>query len=221
MEEDSLQALFYYGTIEKNWLGHIMAEVYKEQVYRPYLPLERENTIAIDIGANIGIVSLYLSRYFEKVISLEPSKNHFDALSRNLVSNNITNVTPINKALFIQTGEYDFGGPPDNKTMRSLHAAVWDKGKADEKVQTITLDELFEEQNIDHVDLLKLDVEGSEVEIVSSKGFAKVADKIKMIVGEQHSWSGRHANQLKDALKSNGFTVEMLKTDASLFVARR
>ena len=221
MEPDQLRAIFFYGSIEENWLGHQMAEIWKDGVYRPYLPLIKEGTLALDIGANIGLVSLYLSKYFERVIAVEPSQKHFECLNKNLVSHNVTNVTPIKKAIYIKSGSLPFGGPIDNTTMRSLHMATWKDQNSDETVECITIDKLFEQENIDRVHLMKLDVEGSETEIVSSDGFAKVASKIDCIVGETHAWSGRHPNQFKDALRTNGFTVEQIKNDANLFVAKR
>jgi len=221
VNQDDLKAIFFYGSIEENWLGHIFSEVYKDQIYRPYLPLQKEGTVAIDVGGNIGLVSLYLSKYFEKIITLEPSFEHFDALNRNLQIHKITNVKPIKKALFIKEGEFPFGGPKDNKTMRSLHAAVWQDGKHSEMVEAITIDKLLEDEKIEHVDLLKLDIEGTEMEIFGSEGFSKVAHKIDTIIGERHSWSGRHPNQLNDSLKNNGFIVETLPNDADIFVARK
>ena len=197
-----------------------MAEVYKDGVYRSFLPLQKEGSVAIDIGGNIGLVSIYFSRYFDHVYTLEPSKQHFDALTKNITSNNITNITLINKAIYIKDGLFPFGGPEDNYTMRSLHMATWQDGKNNETVEAITLEKLFTDEKIDHVDLLKIDVEGSETEIFSSPSFSVVANKIDTIIGETHSWSGRHPNQLKGALKSNGFTIEQIPNDASLFVAR-
>jgi FkbM family methyltransferase len=218
---DKLRGVFFYGTIEQNWLGHIMAEVYKDQIYRPYLPLDKKKTTAIDIGANIGMVSIYLSNYFEKVISLEPSFEHFDALNRNLEINEARNVKPINKALYIKNDNMPFGGPTDNKTMRSLHMGTWEKGKHNEMVQTITFDKLFEDEKIEHVDLMKIDCEGSEVEILSSPHFQKVASKIDLIIGEKHNWAGRNPNQMNDALRGAGFKLETIPNDAEIFCARK
>jgi len=221
IEPANLRALYFYGEIEDNWLGHIMAEVFKDGIYRPYLPFIKKGTVALDIGANIGLVSIHFSRFFERVISLEPSEEHFDALTRNLQSNNIINVTPIKKALYIRSGKFPFGGPKDNRTMRSLHMATWQNGKSNEEIEVITIDQLFEEEKLERVHLLKLDIEGSECEVVSSAGFQKVADKIDCIVGERHEWGGRHPHQLDEALKMNGFTIGTIKNDANLFAAKR
>ena len=201
-----LRSLFFYGSINENWLGHQMAEILRDQIYRPYLPLTKENTLALDIGANIGLVSIYLSPYFERIIAL-----------------NITNVKPIQKALYIKEGKYPFGGPLNNRTMRSLHMSTWENRKPDEVVETITFDRLFDNESIEHVDLLKLDIEGTEVEVLSGEGFKKVASKIDTIVGESHHFTGRHPNQLVEALRNNGFetTKTPISQASDLFVAKR
>ena len=223
MEPKQIRALFYYDSIENNWLGHIMSEVYKDRTYQKYLPLQKEGTIALDVGAHIGIVSLYLSKYFEQVISIEPSKEHFECLSRNIVSNNATNITMYNKALYIKDGKFPFGGQHNNLTTRSLHTATWQDGKNDEIVDTMTIEQLFEKEKLEKVDFMKLDIEGSEVEIISSAGFKRVAPKIEVIMGEYHHFSGRHPNQFKEAFKNAGFDYEVVQklSLSDLFVAKR
>lgn len=212
---------FFTPPLQTNFWGHIMEELWKSRIYDPYLPLRKEGTIALDIGANVGLVTYYLSQRFEKVISLEPSTEHFNNFLLMLNYNKLTNVTPVKKALYIKEGLFGFGGPKDNKTMRSLHMATWQDGKEEEKVETTTLDKLFEDNKIEHVNLLKLDVEGSEVEILSHPSFKKVADRIETILVERHAWSGRHPNQLNEALKNAGFTLEQIPNSADLLVAKR
>lgn len=213
--------IFWQGDAEINFLGHIVSEIYKEGVYNQFLPLEKKGKIALEIGGNIGIVSLFLSKYFEKVLVLEPSSEHFETLSYMIEYNKLDNVKPIKKALFTENGKFPFGGPDTNKTMRSLHMATWQDGKPIEEVETITLEKLMEDEKIDHVDFMKLDCEGTEMEICSSEGFRKVAPKIDSMLIEKHSWSGRNSHQLDEALKKAGFKVKTLATDADIIVAER
>lgn len=219
--ENQQHGFFWSGDIETAFVGHIFAEVFKDRIYQPYLPLNRAGTLALDIGAHLGIVSLYLAKYFERVIALEPSSEHFANLLKMVEFNGLTNVAPVKKALFIENGRFGFGGPKDNNTMRSLHMATWAEGKPEEEVETTTLESLFKEFNIEHVNLLKLDIEGSEHEVLSHPSFKKVADKIDTIVVERHQWSGRHPNQLNEALKNAGFIVEQIPNQADLLVAKR
>lgn len=197
-----------------------MAEVYKDRVYAPFLEGKKDLTI-IDIGANIGITSYYFSQFAKQIYALEPSIEHFDVMTTMLKYNKITNVMPINKALYLKEGSFDFGGPDNNATMRSLHSATWQDGKPKETVQATTLPVLFKDFKIDHVDFCKLDVEGSETEIISSTSFKEVADKIDCMVIERHQWSGRNENQIVDALKMVGFNVTQIPNQADLIVAQR
>lgn len=138
-----------------------------------------------------------------------------------LAFNEIKNVKPLRKAIYMENGVFPFGGPTNNKTMRSLHMATWQDGKPDEKVEAVTLEKLFADEKLDHVDFLKLDIEGSEAEVLGSASFRAVAPKIDMILMELHSWTGRHPNQVREALKNAGFEVTGVPNDAEIIIAKR
>ena len=214
-------AFFFTPPLITAAFGHIMGELWKDQIYDPYLPSRKEGSVALDIGANVGLVSYYLSQYFEKVYSLEPSSDHFNNFSQMLAFNEISNVTSIKKALFMENGKFMFGGSSGNQTTKSLHMATWKDGKPEEEVETITIEKLFEDYKIEHVNLMKLDIEGSEIEVLSHPTFKKVADKIDVVLVERHSWAGRHPHQLDEALRNAGFTVEDIPNQADLLVAKR
>ena len=209
-------AVFFNPPIFDNYLGHQFAEVYKDRIYDPYLSNKKDLQI-VDIGANIGVTSYYFS-HFGKVLSVEPSLQHFTILNTMVDFNQLTDkIKTVQKAVYCKDGFFDFFHNK-NKTMFSLNAVVSDSPDT-EKVEAVTMDRLFEENGITHVDLLKLDTEGAEVEIFSSEGFSKVAKMIDVIVTETHSWNGRHPNQIIDALTNNEFEVKKIENDASILVA--
>ena len=72
-------------------------------------------------------------------------------------------------------------------------------------VETITLDYILRQTNIDHIDFLKLDVEGMESQIVTSPGFAQISPKINTIVGEYHDWGFASKDFFRGTLQSLGF----------------
>ena len=214
-----LRAIFWSGTPEENFLGHIFSEIYKEQIYEPYLIGKKDLTI-VEVGAHVGIASLYFSQYAKQVYAVEPSAEHFFALSTMLDFNRVRNVKPIKKAIYIEKKVLPFYHNR-NKTMYSLHQAVEDNSQPTEGVEAISLADLFEEEKIEHADLLKLDVEGSEIEILSGKAFREIAPKIELIIGESHGWSGRNPNQLREALRKAGFSFEIIPAQANIFVAKK
>lgn len=214
---EPLQALFWRGDIDKYFIGYQFEEIFKARIYAPYLENVKD-AVVIDLGANLGSFSLYASKYAKQVYSLEPSTETFEIFKHMIEFNNLTNVKPINKAIYMENGTFGFGGPDNNRTMRSLHQATWQDGQPQEQVEAITLDKLFLDEGIEHVTLCKIDIEGSEGELLGSEGFRLVAPKIDTIVMENHSWNGRHFNLIKESLKNNGFTVSVLPNDAQILV---
>lgn len=211
------QGFFWTGDFDQYFLGHQFEEIYKARIYKPYLET-KANPVVLDIGANLGLFSLYASKYAKHVYALEPTREHFENFSKMLKFNEITNVTPIEKALWIKNNiKLPFYRNP-NQTMNSLHQAVAHQSFPPVMVDTVSLDALVEEYKIDHIDLLKIDIEGSEIEIFSSESFRKVAPIIDTVITERHAWSGRHPHQLDEALKIRGFTVKKIENDADIVI---
>lgn len=221
-------AIFFNPPLETNFLGHQIKELYFDKVYDPYLRGKKDLTI-VDVGGNIGMTSYYFSQFAKDVYVLEPSVEHFDILMQMVAHNKLDNVHPINKAIFMKSGKYPLFTPTDNegnetnRTMRSLHQAIANPQHPKfEEVECITLPQLFADFSISHIDLLKLDVEGTEPEIICSTPFKDVAPKIDTIILEVHSWNGRHPNQLHEGLKDAGFTtIQPIQSDASILVATK
>jgi hypothetical protein len=91
-----------------------------------------------------------------------------------------------------------------------------------EEVETITLIDFLNEYKIKKVDLLKMDVEGSEMDIVTSKGFAEACTRVPLIIGEFHTWSGVSKDQFVNVFKDYGYSFKWTGvTEASTFVAQR
>ena len=214
-----LHAIFFETPIENNYLGHIFSEIYKDRVYAPFLEGKKDLTI-IDIGANIGDTSYYFSQFAKHVYSPEPSLEHFGTMTMMLEHNKIKNIRPINKAIWLKSGKLPFYHN-QNRTMYSLHQSVNDNSSPPEMVECISFTDLFKENKIEHVDFMKLDVEGSEYEVLAGTDFKAVADKIDKIVIERHRWANRNPNQLVDTLRMRGFNVNQIPSDADLLLASK
>ena len=219
------KGIYFTEPIEAYALGHIMAEVYKDCIYYPYFQ-GKKDLVVIDAGANIGITSFFFSHYASKVYAIEPSVEHIEVLKYMLEQNEIKNVTPHQFALSIKDDEGDLTHYT-NKTMYSLYQTLATQSTnglevtGTEPVKLKRLDTFFKEEKIEHVDFLKLDVEGVEYEILGSDSFKNVADKIDKILVEIHAYSGRNPQQIVEALKNNGYKVQRVPNDATLLIAER
>lgn len=224
--EEKRQGIFWLGNIDNYYLGHQFEEIFKARIYGPYVD-NKQDLVVVDAGANIGLFTYYASRTAKQVYSIEPAKEHFDTLNYMVDYNGLKNVKTFQFALSIKDGEEKLAHY-NNKTMHSLYGGIADKEGSvnlfktgEEPTILKRLDTFFKEEKIDHIDLLKLDVEGVEYEILGGEGFANVADKIDTIVLEVHLYSGRNPQQIIDSLEGLGFMVQRIPNDALLFVATR
>jgi len=184
-----LGALYYpKGTVENPisfdslFIPYIYKEIYLEGVYVDIFNT-RKDMVVLDIGANIGVVTQYMREYAKKIVAVEPSTEHYEALVKNKEFNGWDNVVTVNAAIAEKNGEMTLNLNTGNRTCHSLNLNYNQGG---EKVKVMDFETLFKENDIDHVDFIKMDVEGYEEPILMGESFAKVAPKIDAIMLEFH-----------------------------------
>jgi len=136
----------------------------------------------IDIGANIGEVSLEIYRKYKcKILCIEPESREFECLKINL--NKKSNVDFINKPLWKDIRSMTLYSNNDD-----LDSSLIFNGEKCEEItkKTTTLEEIFIEKKIKKVKLLKLEAEGAEPEILlGSEGVLKNIEYICADVGPE------------------------------------
>lgn len=127
--------------------------------------------VAYDIGANLGIFSLFFSRAVGaqgQVVAFEPMPDNFAALERNLKLNRVRNVTAIQMALGEAAGEraaYSVAG-------ESGRYSIEVSGGGDERYTPAgvcridTLDQVVGRMNLPPPGFIKIDVEGAELAVL-------------------------------------------------------
>lgn len=117
----------------------------------------------LDIGANIGLHSIILSKCGYEVRTYEPDPQHFEVLKRNLALNGCSNVQAFNTAVSSQAGEMEFVRVLGNTTASHLAGSKPNPYGGLEKfpVRVEAIEPL-----IGWADLMKLDVEGHEMEVL-------------------------------------------------------
>jgi FkbM family methyltransferase len=139
----------------------------------------------LDVGANLGIVTQYMQPYAKTLYAIEPAKEHYEALTKNIEFNGWDNVKPFNIALADKDGEAKLRLFNDNRTCHSIDIPT-NVGEQFDTVKTETFETFFKENTIEQVDFCKFDVEGEEDKILRSPTFRSVAEKIKAIEVEFH-----------------------------------
>ena len=128
---------------------------------------------AIDIGANVGVWSYWLSKYAKQVESFEPNPKIFNVL-KNI---KIKNVNSYNIALSNKSGSVDLLIPKGSKGFSNQGASL-SSIKVQGEHKSISIEaKCLDEYNFLDVDFIKIDVEGHEHEVI--EGAQETINKFK------------------------------------------
>jgi methyltransferase, FkbM family len=170
------------------------------------------DAIVIDIGANIGIFSVEVSRKVKKIFSYEPVPDNYDLLVKNIEINGLQGkVKAFNYAVSDNKKNLKIFLVEDNPGGHSMYADT----KNYVEVPSLTLKEIFDTNDIRCCDLLKIDTEGAEYKIIYGLPL-EYFDRIKKIFLEYHDINklgtenvpeNYNKEDLKKYLEKNGFRV--------------
>jgi len=172
--------------------------------------LNHENTIKewfqfnpketfVDVGAYIGSYSLRAAKVGEEVIAIEPNPESFAILMKNIKDNNFHNITAYNIALW--SSEEELILQLDQGSSTIYHDS---NERPKVKVKAVPLDKL----KLKKINLLKIDVEGAEVEVL--KGSTETLNRVDKIIIEVREWTKDTVDNIlknyKFKLKKQDFT---------------
>ena len=176
---------------------NIINEVIANDTYKIASTLKTGDFV-IDIGAHIGSFSVYAASLGAKVLAFEPAKVNFDLLQANIALNDsMVDIRKLgimdtngDKTIFIRP--FNFGG-----------TSFFNTAGPNEVVQTITLKEVFDTENIEKCDFLKLDCEGAELGILSSFPYF---DRVKQLAFE-YVGNDKFKEKFMDLVRQQGYEV--------------
>ena len=154
-------SIYLFGTSEKKIVN-----------LRKIFTNKNESLTILDIGANVGSVSLVIAKMFEnsKIFAIEPTNYAFNKLSNNLKMNQDLINRVHTRQIFISN---------DKKPQKVWSS--WNFDSSNEKHQKhlgtlkeikdnsyLKLDEFVEKEKLTKVDFIKLDVDGYELDVLKS-----------------------------------------------------
>lgn len=146
--------------------------------------------VVLDIGANIGVLSILLAKKFPylKVLAFEPLPSNYQYLQRNIKENAVSNVHAFPLAITADGRFQEFRCMTQNLGGANAYITN-DEPFMVAQAASVTLKHVFDAFGLDKVKLLKIDCEGGEYEIIPSipKDYL---ERIEYLSGEFHTLFG-------------------------------
>ena len=191
----------------ENHANTIIDQINNDRMY-DFIFNNRNDLIVLDIGANVGLFTLFAQDSAKDIYSVEPTPLHFEILQE--LTKNYHNVHTINSALHNENTMIDFYLSDINSTMNSSFNKFGNKTTV--KAQTIF--KIMEDNNISHIDIVKCDIEGSEMIALTDETVGAVADRIDSWFVEVHS-TGNGIDVNREKIKTI-FVTAVIKSIMSI-----
>ena len=162
----------------------------------------------VDAGANIGLASVYFANRFPnaRILSIEPESTNFEILAKNVAP--YPNIRPIQGALWGENtpinvvdrglGNWGFMTEAQDSDPRSSTSV-------DRSIRGMTIDTILEQYGMQQISILKMDIEGSELEVFRNS--SSWIDQVDSLIIELHERMQPGCNRVFYNA-TNGFNLE-------------
>ena len=199
---------------EKTCAKIIIRQINTERIYDRFLK-DKKDLVILDIGANVGLFTLYAKDSASRIVSVEPTPSHQHLFEK--IAGKYENVELVKAALSNKDGDINFYICNYNSTCNSLVEREGDVVK----VEGLTFNSLLKKNNLEHVDFCKIDIEGSEMIAITEENLKPVYDKIDRMFIEVHAtesgpnlrWEDNlvdNRGKIEEVLKKVGYKYEIL-----------
>lgn len=181
-----------------------------------------ESPVIFDVGAHIGSFSVFACQYYRnqnpRVFAFEPNRKNFryleDNVERNAVSKNCVKLFPY------ALSDHDGMGKLDISTSHDAYTLAENPKGAYEECPVRTLPSLVKEIGIEHIDILKMDIEGGEYRVFSHEPtFEFIKNSVSFLFIEHHFVDSEHnANWIRKKLHDD---FELISEHGDVFIFQR
>ncbi len=192
VKNDDKKNIFSLRMMGGATLGRAQTFYTKEPDTVEWIKNFKKNSVFFDIGANVGIYSLFAAKLSHKVLSFEPESHNFLALNLNINDNNLEEKViaypiSIDQSMKISTlniFKFRFGGSghsfgrPITSDGKQFKPSSHTQGSI-----SITLDKFCEEVKI-YPEFVKIDVDGNELRVLKGMINLLSTKKIKSLLIE-------------------------------------
>lgn len=184
-----------------------LLEVWGKQEYRAAIEMLTAKGIQepyiLDVGGNVGYSAVYFKYHFPsaRIICVEPDQSNQKQISKNIKVNGFKDITLVAGALWRKRTKMEIKNDYREGTSASFYVIESDKGDID----GYGINDILSIQNWNHIDLLKVDIEGAEKYLFEDEHSAATILSITRVIAiEIHDEKADRQNIYK-ALSTNGF----------------
>ena len=159
---------------------HVFSQVLYEKEYE--IKYHLNPSVIVDCGANIGLATIFFKNKFPEatIIAVEPEPSNFALLKKN--TEEYPDIHCLNSGIWNRSTHLKI----TNHHRGNWGFTVEETDKNDEdSIQAVSIDELMKKYQLHHIDILKIDIEGSEQKLFESN-FEKWLPFVKVMVIEFH-----------------------------------
>ena len=209
MPENKLKNAIRFWAADSAFAPHFMRRICPLVGYEYVRPL-RAGDIVVDIGAYTGDYTIFASRKVGptgRVIAIEPDPNNARRLRNNL-RGELDNVTVLEAALWSAPGRMQFKfaecGLQSGPTVCVDESIPGTK----DMVEVTTLDELIKGLKLPRVDVLKMDIEGAEIEVFKGCRSILKDNSVHVCIASYHVVDGKTTSGVMEKqLRDLGYTA--------------
>jgi len=182
-------------------------EVIEHEIYRDVLVMMRDCKTIVDLGANIGLASRYFADHFPhcKILAVEPNPSTYRILLLN-----VQRLVSTGRCRTLQAAVWasetplaaGVGDAPAHYSAFSVRETTADS--AHHQITGWPMTKIIAHSGFATIDLLKVDIEGAEVELF--KGRSDWLERVKTIAIEFHA-NSREDSRFDDLMSRYGFRV--------------
>jgi FkbM family methyltransferase len=168
--------------------------------------LKVTESVFIDAGANVGYTTVYFSQLynFDKIFAIEPSIENIKILKQNIEKlYNLKNITVYQKAL-AHTENSTFNIDKSFRDQKDWSIATVEDPSGN--IEGITINEIITSNNLKHITLLKIDIEGAERFIFNKENDLTFLNIVKVLAVEIHD-EYNIREEVYDLLIKNNFII--------------
>jgi len=179
-------------------------EIFVEEYYR--FETSSKDPVIYDCGANVGTSCAFFKWIYpdSRIVAFEPNPIIAEYLKKNISNNSLKDVEVIDKAVWTDDKGIELGMEDADASSIYLEANKT-------KVESVRLKDLLDKE--DRLDMLKIDIEGAEVEVL--KDCRESLTNVKNLFVEFHSYRNepQRLAAVIDVLESAGFRYFLMQPE--------